>query len=256
MNNQKVIIFVTALLLMAGSAGLLARFKANQKLGRAGVKTSPIAGSRNVVVELPASLPGYKSEAVETQPIVIGILPKDTSFGQRRYQADDGFQALMNVVLMGEDRTSLHKPQYCVEGAGWKIDQTETTTMPIERPHHYELPVIKLTTTKEGVINGQPYKARGIYVYWYVADGMVSGEPSGFNRMWGMAKHLLRTGELQRWAYIYCFATCRPGEEAGTYKRMRELIAASVPEFQLATPGQVATQAAAFAGGKELSLSK
>src|SRR6185503_14311079 len=114
------------------------------------------AGSRNLRVELPETLAGYKSEPVETPPIVIGVLPKDTSYGQRRYAADDGFQAVINVVLMGSDRTSLHKPQFCVVGDGWTINQTETTTVPIERPFHYELPVIKLTTTKQFLINGQP----------------------------------------------------------------------------------------------------
>src|SRR6185503_3698558 len=126
------------------------------------------AGSRNLRVELPETLAGYKSEPVETPPIVTNILPKDTSYGQRRYQADDGFQAVINVVLMGSDRTSLHKPQFCVVGAGWTIDQTEMTTVPISRPHPYDLPIIKLTTTKQAMINDQLVTARGIYVYWFV----------------------------------------------------------------------------------------
>jgi hypothetical protein len=242
--------------LIGGTAGVLARFKANQKLGRAGVKTSPIAGSRNLRVELPESLSGYKSELVETPAIVIDTLPKDTSYGQRRYQAEDGFQTVVNVVLMGTDRTSLHKPQFCLDGAGWTIDQTEMTTVPIERPHHYELPVIKLQTTKQLVMEGQPVTARGIYVYWFVADGAVSGDPSGLKRMWSLAKHLARTGELQRWAYITYFAVCRPGQEEMTYNRMKELIAASVPEFQLVPAPVVGAPVSAVAAGKQLLLTE
>jgi len=236
MNKQKWIMFATVLVLIGASAAVLAQFKANQKLGQPGVKTSPIAGSRNLRVDLPESLPGYKSEEVETPAIVMETLPKDTSYGQRRYQAADGFQAVLNVVLMGADRTSLHKPQFCLKGAGWTIDRTEMTTVPIERPHHYALPVIKLTTTKQLVIEGRPVTARGIYVYWFVADKAISGEPSGFVRMWSLAKHLMRTGELQRWAYVTCFVVCQPGDEEAAYKRMQELLAASVPEFQ---PAQV-----------------
>jgi uncharacterized protein DUF3485 len=250
MNKQKWMIFVTALLLIAVTATVLAQLKASQKLGQPGVKTSPIAGSRNSRVELPESLPGYKSELVETPAIVIDTLPKDTSYGQRRYQAEDGFQTVVNVVLMGTDRTSLHKPQFCLVGAGWTIDQTEVTTVPIERPHHYELPVIKLTTTKQAMIDGRSVTARGIYVYWFVADGAVSGDPSGVKRMWSLARHLVRTGELQRWAYVTYFAVCRPGEEEATYKRMQELIAASVPEFQLVPAPVVAAQVSSGAAGK------
>lgn len=255
MNRQNWIIFTTALVLIGASAGVLAQFKGNQRLGQPGVKTSPISGSRNVRVELPERLPGYESEQIETPAIVIETLPKDTSYGQRRYRAADGFETVVNVVLMGADRTSLHKPQFCLEGAGWKIDRTEMTTVPIDRPQPYELPVIKLTTAKQVVIEGRPVNARGIYVYWFVADKTVSGEPSGFVRMWSLAKHVLRTGELQRWAYVSYFGVCRPGDEEATYKRMRELIVASVPEFQM-SPAPAATAAASSVSAGRMSTAR
>jgi hypothetical protein len=51
--------------------------------------------------------------------------------------------------------------------------------------------------------------------------------------MWWMARDLFRTGILQRWASISYFAACAPGQEEATFKRIKQLIAASVPEFQL-----------------------
>jgi len=51
--------------------------------------------------------------------------------------------------------------------------------------------------------------------------------------MWWMARELFRTGELQRWAYVLCFAVCLPGQEEVTFERIRKFIAAAVPEFQL-----------------------
>jgi hypothetical protein len=51
------------------------------------------------------------------------------------------------------------------------------------------------------------------------------------------ALHLLRTGVLQRWAYVSYFSACEPGQEDATFARMEKLIAASVPEFQLPPPG-------------------
>jgi hypothetical protein len=140
---------------------------------------------------------------------------------------------LLNVVLMGSDRTSLHKPQFCLIGAGWRIDRTENVTVRIPRPQPYDLPVTKLTTSREGVVNGQTVPMRGLYVYWFVCDGAISGEDSGGQRMWWMAKELLRTGVLQRWAYVTCFAVCPPGQEEAAFKRMEQFLAAAVPEFQL-----------------------
>ena len=51
--------------------------------------------------------------------------------------------------------------------------------------------------------------------------------------MWWMADKLVRTGVLQRWAYVSCLAVCYPGQEEATYERVKKFIAASAPEFQL-----------------------
>jgi hypothetical protein len=52
-----------------------------------------------------------------------------------------------------------------------------------------------------------------------------------------MARDVLFTGELDRWAYITFFSVCAPGQEDATFERMKKLIAAAVPEFQL-VPGR------------------
>ncbi len=236
MTRQKLILMIVALALIGSAAGVLSHLKKNQRLGEPGVKTRPIANSGNVEVLLPERVLDYQSEFIPQDQVVTNVLPADTSYGQRRYFVSTNSWLLMNVVLMGADRTSIHKPQYCLEGAGWRIDHAATAelTIPVERPQPYQLPVIKIVTTREiPNPNGQLVPWRGIYVYWFVADGVLSGDKSGSERMWGMARHLLQTGELQRWAYVSCFAVCPPGYENATYERMARFIAAAVPEFQL-----------------------
>jgi hypothetical protein len=39
---------------------------------------------------------------------------------------------------------------------------------------------------------------------------------------------------LQRWAYVSYFAVYEPGQEDAAFERVKKLIMASVPEFQLA----------------------
>jgi hypothetical protein len=51
--------------------------------------------------------------------------------------------------------------------------------------------------------------------------------------MWWMARDLMKTGVLQRWAYINYFAPCLPGQEQATFERIKKMIAASAPQFQL-----------------------
>jgi len=246
MNKQKWILLVLALALMAGTAGLLAHMQTSQKLGAPGVKTQPLDGSIRVRVDVPERVPGYESEWLDVDEVTVATLPDDTSFGQRRYTAPDGFWTLMNVVLMGRDRTSLHKPQFCLTGQGWNIDANASAEdhVLIEKPYPYEMPVVKLIANKQVDLQGTPQSARGVYVYWYVADDAVSASVSGIERMWVMASRLIRTGVLQRWAYVSCFSVCEPGQEEATYQRMKQFIAAAVPQLHL-TPSAAQTAAAA-----------
>ncbi len=236
MKNQKLIVLIIVVVLTGASAALLGRLKAGQKLGPPGLTTAPVPGENlRVTVCLPEKVLDYKSEEVEQPPIVTNTLPKDTSYGQRLYEAPDGFKILLNVVLMGLDRTSLHKPEFCLVGAGWRIDTSERLTIPISKPHPYLLPVTRKLLSRQDNIGGYQVRRHGVFVYWYVADGALSGDATGLERMWWTARELLRTGVLQRWAYVTCFTVCAPGEEESVYKRLSEFIAAAVPEFQLAT---------------------
>jgi hypothetical protein len=140
----------------------------------------------------------------------------------------------MNVVLMGTDRTSIHRPEWCLSGVGWTIDPQEVATVSISQPHPYQLEVMKLTGSHQAVTTaGEKIMQRVVYVYWFVADHELTAKPG--QRMRWMARDMLLTGVLQRWAYVACAGYCGPGQEEATFNRMKEVIAAAVPQFQLAT---------------------
>lgn len=239
MTRAKWLYAAVALALMAGGAGLLLRLQSAQRLGAPGLKVERTAAGAVARVLLPERVAGFSSEALPPAPEEKTNLPADTTFGKRVYRAEDGFVALATVVLMGTDRTSIHKPQFCLTGQGWGIERTELVTVAVARGGEgggtgaaYELPVMKLTTTKRVEVDGQVVVRRGIYVYWFVADGRVTAQH--WERMWWMARELVTTGVLQRWAYVTFFADCAPGEEEATFERLKQLIAGAVPEFQLA----------------------
>ena len=151
----------------------------------------------------------------------------------------------VNVVMMGGDRGSIHRPQFCLTGDGWNIDpeRSGATTVRLDRPRPLDLPVMKLIVQKKKEVDGKQFTTSGVYVYWFVADGVVTASHEG--RMWDMAVHLLRTGELQRWSYVTYFAPCRPGDEDRAFRRIERLMNKTVPEFQLAWPAPVVTAGAA-----------
>jgi hypothetical protein len=235
MNRQKIISAVVVLALIGATATVLARAKSHQKLGAPGVKTQPLPGSKNLEVLLPQTAPGYTSEILTTNEQTLLQLPSDTSFRVRLYKAADGFFSQLSVVLMGSDRSSIHKPQICMTGQGWAIDNnlTRVEQIHIDRPFAYDLPVNKLIATKQfQAPDGSVQTARGLYVYWYVdADSYTANSLEWM--LWRMPRDLLLNGVLERWAYISYFSVCSPGQEAATFERMKKFIAASVPEFQL-----------------------
>lgn len=241
MNARNWGLLLTGAVLILGTAGVLANFKSHQNLGKPGVKTHPMLNSSRLVVDVPERVLDYQSEWVEVDTVTSNGLPADTSFGHRNYRAPDGFSTSLQVVLMGSDRTSLHKPQFCLEGMAWRIDPAASaeTTVRIDRPYSYDLPVVKLVAARES--GDRASSPRLIYVYWFVADKVTSASISGFERMWLMAKDLLRTGVLQRWAYVTCAAVCAPGQEDATFERMKPFIADAVPQLHLSAGPPLAT---------------
>jgi hypothetical protein len=236
---------IVALLLIAAAAAFLGTQHARQRLGQPGVRlvdepifTQAEAGSTNLVVLssnrvfLPPRVLDYESRAGVVPHVTVQTLPKDTSYGMRFYANTNGHYIDCQVVLMGTDRTSIHKPQYCLRGSGLEIVASAAATVRVAKPHPYDLPIMKLKLRGEGRDpEGNPRSVGGVFVYWFVAEDALTA--SHMDRVMRMSRHMLTTGELQRWAYVMCYTLCEPGEEEAAFERLREFIAASVPEFQI-----------------------
>lgn len=228
--------------LMFVVAAVLARFQGNHRLGQPGVRLTNLRlldekgefATTNSIY-LPERLLEFRSELLPvSREIELAMLPPDTTFGRRLYTAPDGFQVQLSGVLMGTDRTSIHKPEYCLPGQGFSIVARSQRTIAIEQPHRYQLPVTRLDAVREVRLpNGQVASQGAVYVYWFVSENRLSNDH--LQRMWWLALDLVRTGELQRWAYMGCLGACIPGQEDAVYQRLERLIQELVPQFQTAT---------------------
>ena len=110
--------------------------------------------------------------------------------------------------------------------------KSELTSIRIEEPVPYDLPVMKLTATHDWVSpEGQKLLVRAIYVYWFVWTDQLSADHD--QRILLMGLDMLKTGVLKRWAYVSCLGYAFPGQEEAVYERLKGLITASVPQFQL-----------------------
>ncbi len=236
-KNQKWIILAVALILIAGTAGALTWLRTHQKLGRPGLKTEAIPGGVMMKINLPERVLDFTSTNVPEPKVVLDFLPPDTSYAERLYTAPDGFRVQNTIILMGTDRTSIHKPDYCLPGQGWGIKDRSLVSIPVTGTQNYQLPVAKwILSNAFQTPDGQKQEVGGIYVFWLVADGEET--PDNYQRMWWLARDLVRTGVLQRWAYVSYFAVCAPGQEEATFERMKNLIALAVPEYQFPPAGR------------------
>jgi len=235
MKHPKWLIVCIALGMIAGTAGVLNWTRAHQRLGEPGVYASPIPGKVMMTINLPERVLNYTSTNIPEPQLVLDYLPPDTSYAERIYTAPDGFFIQNTVVLMGADRTSIHKPDYCLPGQGWVIKDKAVLNIPIAGAVSYSLPVAKwVLANSYQTPDGKKQPVAGIYVFWFVADGEQTTD--NYERMWWMGRDLLSTGVLQRWAYISYFVLCAPGQEDAAFERMKELIAHSVPEYQKPPP--------------------
>jgi hypothetical protein len=233
MNRQKWIVLLAALVLISGTGATLGYLRKHQKLGRPGVVTAPIAGSPRLEVYLPEQVLDYTSTNIPMDTNLLNGLPQDTSFAARIYINPATNWVQMRIVLMGTDRTSIHKPEFCLTGVGWNIDRQEYDTVHVGGARPGDLELRKLMATKPGKFNERDIVLHGIYMYWFVAENELTASHS--TRMFRTATHLLTTGELQRWAYVSCFVVCLPGGEDAACERVKKFIGASVPEFQLSS---------------------
>ena len=231
-TRQKIILFVVTLVLIAATAGALTWLKSKQRLGAPGLKTMTVLGSATLHIELPANVLGFTSSNLPEAQVVLDYLPKDTSYAQRHYADTNGAWVMANVILMGADRTSIHRPDYCLPGQGWQIRDKIEVKLNIAGPHPYELPVMKwIVSNNYSAPDGSQQNVSGLYVFWFVTENQTTDNFPAMLK--SMLLHQLTSGVLQRWAYVSYFTVCLPGQEEATFARVKQLIAASVPEFQL-----------------------
>ena len=232
MKNQKWLILVVALVMMAGTACALTWLRENQRLGKPGVKTTPIPGeSLKLNINLPPQVLDFTSTNVPEPEVAVGYFPKDTSYTERFYSTPDGIKIQSTAILMGTDRTSIHRPEYCLPGQGWTIEQKQILDIPIQDNPPYTLKLARWNVIKTvQQSDGQTFKIAGLYVYWYVANNEET--PDHDKMLAWLTLDLFRTGALQRWAYISYFAVCQPGQEDATFEVIKKLITAQEPHFQ------------------------
>jgi len=238
-NRSGLFMILVCSLLMAGTAGACWYFKTHQKIGEPGVRIVPgeLFNEKGELVrtnrvDLPEALGQVQSVPWPITIQELEWLPPDTTYGRRRYLEPGGnFLSDLNVVVMGKDRTSIHKPQYCLPSGGFEIHKEETITLPIELQGGQELQAQLIHASRAFKdAEGKNQELGALFIYYFVTDGQTT--PDHIDMLWRISRELVLSGETERWGYVSMMTLYQPGREAEALEWSKELLKRAVPYFQ------------------------
>ena len=202
---------------------LIGRLEALSVKARAGV---PLAADGINPAELPVFLGSdWIGQAEAISAVERELLPEDTGYARKTYVSldDRTRQVFVSVVLSGQDRTSIHRPELCLVGQGWSIvGQTEGA---IARGNGRSVPATWLRLRREVVdARGVRQEVPALFAYWFVGREQIVASTGA--RLWQTALNRLRL-QPDRWAYVVVQSVVWPDEsEAMVQGRMRGVVAA------------------------------
>ena len=195
-----------------------------------------IGESAGVVMELPDEILGMPGTEGEVSEAELKALPSDTEFEKATYYSDDGDVVMSySIVLSGESRNSIHRPEICLPGQGWSIKESVVRTVTLPDGEELDMKHLFLDRDHEGE-DGKVTKLQAHYYYWFVGKDVTT--PHHLSRILLTSYDNVFRNVNHRWAYVslisYVGDTIRPDalNSAETLEVMDEFVTASVQEFQ------------------------
>lgn len=200
------------------------------------ISANPPKGDKTgVLMVLPEQLDNYIGREIEVSKAELEILPPDTELSKMQYYSTDSEFAKhavqFTIVLSGESRTSIHKPEICMQGQGWNL--IERKVIPVEiAGEKLEVMVVELEKDQP-LEEGGFVSMKGVYMYWFIGDE--ASTPNNGERMWLTAKQNIFDNINPRWAYasVFIAVPIENQELAGQLELiMSKFVAKIVPKFQ------------------------
>jgi EpsI family protein len=128
------------------------------------------------------------------------LLPKDTEGSRRLFKNRNGDQLYCSVILAGRDVTSIHRPELCLPGQGWTINE-HLETIPLAVVPGGMLDVMRMNGTHPVRLpDGRMAQTRSVFIYWFVGKNRLTA--SHWQRIYWTAKDRILRNTNHRWAYI------------------------------------------------------
>lgn len=157
------------------------------------------------------------------------ILPKDTVLLKKRYFHNENPERTVfaSIVLSGDDRSSIHRPEVCMVGQGNRIESSEVIEVSLDGREPLRVMVLNMSRTIPGHPTFHTY-----YAYWFV--GKDKETPHHLERAVWMAWDRVFRNVSHRWAYL-AVSGPRAADLSDTshHEQIREIVASLYPQISL-----------------------
>ena len=134
--------------------------------------SQPVLSAAGVSMDLPSSLGQAQGLEVPMTQRERGGLASDITLSRYQYLASNRSPVLATVVLSGESRRGLHRPDVCLPGQGWGILDRMVVPVPLPDDAANEAMMLRVyrdVPTQDGTV----IRVRGINLFWYEGYGGV-----------------------------------------------------------------------------------
>ena len=145
-------------------------------------------------------------------PAERSMLPPDTGLVRSRYVRTSWppLPVTASIVLSGNDRTSIHRPQVCMVANGYEILDEQVVSIDLQNGSP-PLDITVLEMTHPGT-EDNPSPIHIFYAYWFIGKGRLCA--THVQRMFWMAYDRIVHGVNHRWAYVAVTGPRDPGSDA------------------------------------------
>jgi len=148
------------------------------------------------------------------------ILPPDTLILKKRYRNPAGREFSVSVVITGDQRASIHRPQWCLPAQGFAILSTEVIDIPLAEGPPLRAALLRIREEQDENDAGA-LRRPSLFAYWFVGRGMTT--PYHWRRHLQAGLDSIFKGAVQRWAYISVSTACTYSGDADV-KRLKLFI--------------------------------
>jgi len=169
-------------------------------------------------------------------------LPADTEGARRVYRNAAGAEVYCSVVLAGRDVTSIHRPELCLPGQGWRMESQGSEFVETRSVKGGRLEVMRIDSKRELLDPKQRGNLmRSLFVYWFIGKDRVTAHH--WQRILWTAKDRVFHNRNHRWAYVLVFTPVGlETQGAGLPPQAREHTLALIKQFvQDVSPELMAT---------------